>query len=156
MRRATDDQPASRVVEEPRRTTLPYFALAVVAAVAIWSFQQQSIEDSTPRGSSRRQPVTTGPSSANGDVRTVFSAHDYPADALNHGEEGTVQAELTIDRGGRVIGCSILQSSGHVSLDNATCSILRRRARFTPARDINGDAVPAKVTTPPVTWKLAG
>ena len=156
MRRVTDDQPASRVVEEPRRSTLPYFALAVIAAVAIWSFQQQSIEDSTPRGSSRRQPVTTGPSSANGDVRTVFSNDDYPADAQSRGEEGTVQAELTIDRRGHVIGCSILQSSGHASLDKATCTILRRRARFTPARDSNGDAIPAKVTTPPVTWRLAG
>jgi protein TonB len=154
MRRVTDQQPARRVVEEPKRSVLPYFAPAVVAAVAIWSFQQQSIQDSPPLNSPRPQASQTGRNPAKGELRTIFTADDYPVEAQIRGEEGTVQAELTIDQRGRVIGCSVLRSSGYPSLDNATCSILRRRARFTPARDASGDAVPAKLTTPPVTWRL--
>jgi hypothetical protein len=30
--------------------------------------------------------------------------------------------------------CNVVSSSGSSSLDNATCSILAKRARFTPAR----------------------
>ena len=46
---------------------------------------------------------------------------------------------LTIDPSGRVIGCNITQSSGSPVLDAATCNIMRRRARYTPAMDSNGN-----------------
>ena len=52
--------------------------------------------------------------------------------------KGTVQASLTIGPDGRVVGCNVTRSSGNSSLDGATCNILRRRAKFTPARDSNG------------------
>jgi protein TonB len=93
---------------------------------------------------------------AKADVRTIFSSDDYPADAQRNGEEGTVQAELSIDARGRVRGCRVIRSSGHASLDSATCSILQRRARFKPAQDVNGDAVASSVVTPLVVWRLEG
>jgi hypothetical protein len=37
-----DTQPASRVVEEPRRNLLAYFAVAILAAGVIWTMQQRS------------------------------------------------------------------------------------------------------------------
>ena len=41
----------------------------------------------------------------------------------------------TIGTDGRVTACSVTSSSGSSALDDATCRIMRSRARFTPARD---------------------
>src|SRR3954470_11169274 len=78
--------------------------------------------------------------SAKGDLRSLFSGDDYPASAQAAGAEGTVRASLTIGTDGRVVGCNVTQSSGNGALDQATCNILRRRAKFVPARDSNGNA----------------
>jgi protein TonB len=94
--------------------------------------------------------------SAKGDLRTLFSNDDYPAAAQSSGAEGTAQATLSIDRDGRVVGCSLIRSTGNGSLDSATCNILRRRAKFTPARDSNGNATSDTITTPLITWRLEG
>ena len=153
-----DRQPASRVIEEPRRNLLAYFAIAALAAFAVWTFQQKAAQepDRTRSGAQLKaqQQETRGPNSAKGDLRMLFSADDYPADALRKGEEGTVQAVLAVDTNGRVSGCTIERSSGSATLDNATCSILSRRAHFYPAHDVNGNAVPDNVTTPPIVWRL--
>jgi protein TonB len=95
-------------------------------------------------------------SSAKGDLRTLFSTDDYPASAASAGAEGTVQASLSIGPDGRVVGCNITRSSGNSALDSTTCNILRRRAKFTPARDSNGQATSDTVSTPPITWRLEG
>ena len=42
---------------------------------------------------------------------------------------------------GRVSDCSITASSGSTALDTETCNILRRRARFTPAKDQAGNPI---------------
>jgi protein TonB len=94
--------------------------------------------------------------SAKGDLRTLFTTDDYPASAQAAGAEGTSQAQITIGSDGRVVGCNIIRSSGNGALDSATCNILRRRAKFTPARDSNGQATTDTITTPPITWRLEG
>jgi periplasmic protein TonB len=94
--------------------------------------------------------------SAKGDLRTLFSADDYPASAQSSGAEGTTRASLTIGPDGRVTGCNIIQSSGNGSLDSTTCNILRRRAKFTPARDSNGNPTSDTITTPSIVWRLEG
>jgi protein TonB len=94
--------------------------------------------------------------SAKGDLRTLFSADDYPAAAQAAGAEGTAQAELTIGPDGRVIGCNLTRSTGNGALDSATCNILRRRAKFSPAKDSNGNATTDTVSTPPIVWRLEG
>jgi periplasmic protein TonB len=94
--------------------------------------------------------------SARGDLRSLFSADDYPASAQSAGAEGTTRASLTIGPDGRVVGCNIIQSSGNGALDSATCNILRRRAKFVPARDSNGNATTDTITTPSIVWRLEG
>ena len=94
--------------------------------------------------------------SAKGDLRTLFSADDYPASAQASGAEGTSQASITIGPDGRVASCNIIRSSGNSALDSATCNIIRRRAKFVPARDSNGNATTDTITTPPITWRLEG
>lgn len=99
---------------------------------------------------------TQSAQSAKGDLRTLFSADDYPAAAQSAGAEGTARAALTIGPDGRVVGCNITQSTGNGSLDSATCNILRRRAKFTPARDSNGNPTSDTVNTPAIVWRLEG
>ncbi len=94
--------------------------------------------------------------SAKGDLRTLFSPDDYPASAQSSGAEGTAQAQLTIGADGRVTGCNLIRATGNSALDSATCNILRRRAKFTPARDSNGQPTSDTITTPPITWRLEG
>jgi len=99
---------------------------------------------------------TVSAQSAKGDLRTLFSPDDYPASAQAAGAEGTARATLTIGTDGRVVSCNITQSSGNSSLDSATCNILRRRAKFVPARDSNGNATTDTVSTPAIVWRLEG
>ena len=87
-------------------------------------------------------------------MRSLFTADDYPASAQSSGAEGTTQARLSIGADGRVTGCDIIRSAGNSALDSATCNILRRRAKFTPARDSNGNATTDTYTTPPIRWVL--
>src|SRR5262249_26575225 len=100
-----------------------------------------------PRKTQSAQP-------ARGDVRSVFSNDDYPPAAISAGAHGTAQARLTIGPDGRVTGCDLIRSTGNGSLDSATCNILRRRVKFTPARDSEGNAQADTYTTPPITWVL--
>jgi len=109
--------------------------------------EQRAIEDASKKPLQQR---------TKGDLRMLFSADDYPATAQRNGEEGTVQARLDVNSQGRVERCSIIRSSGSASLDQVTCDVLRKRARFAPARDADGKAVPDSVVTPPVTWRLEG
>jgi len=67
---------------------------------------------------------------------------DYPIAALRRHEQGTVGYRIDIDATGAVAACTIVQSSGSASLDSGTCDLFRNRARFTPARDAEGRAVP--------------
>ena len=79
---------------------------------------------------------------------------DYPPEALRHHWEGDVIADLTISAEGRVTGCKIAQTSGHQVLDDATCEIVMKRARFKPALDANGKPTEDHFRTPPFRWRI--
>jgi len=97
---------------------------------------------------------TVSAQSAKGDLRTLFSTDDYPASALAAGAGGSAQAELTVGPDGRVTGCTLTRSTGNSALDSATCNILRRRAKFVPARDSNGNPTSDTYRTPTITWVI--
>lgn len=94
--------------------------------------------------------------SSKGSLASLFTEDDYPASALSSGAEGTAQASITIGPDGRVISCNITRSSGNGALDAATCNVIRRRAKFTPARDSNGNPTTDTQSTPPIVWRLQG
>src|SRR3546814_3143032 len=66
---------------------------------------------------------------------------DYPSSALRNEEEGTTGFRVTVGTHGRVTDCSVTSSSGSSTLDEATCRLITRRARFTPAEDSNGNPI---------------
>ena len=78
--------------------------------------------------------VTGGISRAEaiGDPATWVTVTDYPPSAMRAGEAGAVAFTLAIDGSGRVTDCYVRQSSGHASLDTATCTLLQQRAAFRP------------------------
>ncbi len=98
-------------------------------------------------------PRVIPPQRARANLASYFSADDYPAGALRSEAEGTARFRLTIGPDGRVAGCDITGSSGNTSLDQATCRILRSRARYTPARDSSGNPTSGS-DSGSVTWRL--
>ena len=85
----------------------------------------------------------------------LFSTDDYPLAAIARGEEGPVRAEVIISPEGRVSECRIVESSRSAALDVTTCNILRRRARYSPARDSVGRPVEDRQTVK-IRWQLEG
>lgn len=83
----------------------------------------------------------------------LVTGEDYPARALRGDEQGVVAYRVEIGADGRVSNCSIRRSSGSDALDARTCEVVRRRARFTPARDSQGNAVP-DAREGEMTWRL--
>jgi protein TonB len=90
---------------------------------------------------------------ARGNLVALFSTDDYPQSAIRNEEQGTTAVRLTIGGDGRVSDCNITSSSGSSALDNATCSILRRRARFTPAKDQAGNPI-SDTYSQRIRWEL--
>lgn len=66
---------------------------------------------------------------------------DYPAAALRAEEQGRTAFRLAVGSDGRPTGCIVTASSGSSSLDRAACTLVMRRARFTPGKDESGNAV---------------
>lgn len=77
------------------------------------------------------------------DPSAWVTAADYPAAALRADEQGIVSFRLDVSPEGRVTGCTITASSGSSVLDSTTCRLMVRRARFDPAKDESGRAVPS-------------
>jgi len=58
---------------------------------------------------------------------------DYPQGAIRKEAQGVTGFRLTVGPDGRVIDCTVTSSSGSPELDDATCKLVSRRARFKPA-----------------------
>jgi protein TonB len=98
-------------------------------------------------------PPRVTPARARANLSSYVSTDDYPSSALRNNEEGTTGFRLTVGPNGRVTNCEITSSSGSSALDNATCRIMRSRARFTPAHDTSGNPV-ADTQSARITWRI--
>lgn len=90
---------------------------------------------------------------ARGNRNEWITTDDYPPSAIRAEEEGVVGSSMRIGADGRVESCTVTAPSGHASLDQATCRLYQRRARFTPARDDAGAAIAATFTDR-IRWQL--
>lgn len=95
----------------------------------------------------RTVPPPPPPPKPMGKARAAFPAGnpgawattaDYPTAALREQREGNTAFRLTVQPDGRVSECLITGSSGSPDLDQATCSLVMRRAMFRPALDARG------------------
>jgi periplasmic protein TonB len=87
------------------------------------------------------KPVISQAAKAKANLPSLFSTDDYPPSALRNEEQGTTAVRITVGTDGRVADCSVTSSSGSSTLDAATCSIIKRRARYTPAKDQSGNPI---------------
>lgn len=78
---------------------------------------------------------------------------DYKSSWARQELVGQAQFRLEIAADGRVTNCTITGSTGHRELDNATCSLVTRRARFEPARGTEGEPVTGSYSSS-VRWRL--
>ncbi|PZO73626.1 energy transducer TonB [Sphingomonas hankookensis] len=75
------------------------------------------------------------------DPASWVTPDDYPIEALNANEGGTLVMTMQVDARGAVTGCTIAQSSGSAALDATGCRLMRERGRFTPATDAKGQPI---------------
>jgi TonB family protein len=88
----------------------------------------------------------------NGGPGGWFYADSYPAAARRANQEGHVMTVLDVGSDGRAKNCRVMISAGPL-LDNPTCELILRRARFAPAHDSAGKPV-ASWYIVPVRWKI--
>jgi periplasmic protein TonB len=67
----------------------------------------------------------------------------YPKASLKAGEQGPVQFQVSLDKRGKPLSCAVTKSSGYPRLDQATCDLIVRFARFGAPSDASGRRVPA-------------
>jgi protein TonB len=84
----------------------------------------------------RFQPKQPAPKGSPGNWAT---SNDYPSRALREEREGVTGFRVSVGTDGKVTSCEVTRSSGSPDLDQATCDNVRRRARFQPATDGEGN-----------------
>jgi len=83
------------------------------------------------------------------------TAADYPEPAASQGKHGSAITSFEVTAEGRVENCRVIRSSGTAQLDEASCAIMTRRARFKPGVDAKGQ--PQTITTGiTVHWIMPG
>jgi protein TonB len=96
------------------------------------------------------QPVRATP---RGKIQDLITTDDYPSASLRNNEEGTTSYRLDVGADGKVVACTVTGSSGHPALDDTSCRLLQRRARFNAASDSSGAKV-ASVYSGRVRWQI--
>lgn len=82
-----------------------------------------------------------------------ITADDYPPSALREGAAGSTAVLLRITPTGMVDECQIVMTSGYAVLDETTCRLAARRARYAPAVDASNKPVASHVFTK-IHWSL--
>jgi hypothetical protein len=97
------------------------------------------------------------PVQANGhvpDVRAIFTADDFPAYLQRAGVSRIVYTRTTVRPDGTTQGCVAETSSGDPKLDEYTCGLIVKRAKFLPATWTDGTAVYGVIRVP-VRWMIS-
>ncbi len=96
------------------------------------------------------QPKSPAPAN---DMARWATASDYPGRALKAERQGTSHFRVVVGTNGRVKSCEITRSSGSEELDEATCKLVSRRARFEPATNELGEKAVGTFSSA-IRWQL--
>ncbi len=88
---------------------------------------------STPTPTKEPPKGPTSPAKPKGNPGGWVTNDDYPTRAMREERQGTTGFRLTVSPDGRPTSCDITSSSGSPDLDSTACSLLMRRAKFSPA-----------------------
>ena len=108
------------------------------------------IEIPRPEPKPSFDPVAARPRN---DPSRWLSNADYRPSWTRRELSGLARFRLEIAANGKVADCRVVGSTGHSELDAATCSLITRRAKFEPARGVNGEPVTGSYTGS-VLWEL--
>lgn len=86
-------------------------------------------------------PVISKQANAKGNAASWVSSDDYPSASLRNEEQGNVAIAFEIDTQGKVQNCRVTKSSGFPALDDATCKLVTRRGKYSPALDASGSPI---------------
>jgi TonB family protein len=92
------------------------------------------------------EPSDAGPS-------IWFPQNSYPIDARRAHAQGRVLLRFKVDATGAVSDCGFAMSSGSKMLDDGSCRVLMKRAKYRPAIDIDGAPI-ASTMIVAVTWVI--
>ena len=90
----------------------------------------------TPTPILELDPVAASPRN---DRSRWVTDQDYRSIWVRRELTGTARFTVGVGTNGKVTDCTITRSSGHTALDEATCKLVTRRARFNPAKDTSGE-----------------
>jgi TonB family protein len=86
-------------------------------------------------------------------LESIFRTSDYPRVAMSRNEQGTAGVRYWIGTNGKVSDCRVVETSGSALLDQQTCDVIIRRARYFPARVKSGESV-ASIGFQRIRWEL--
>lgn len=78
---------------------------------------------------------------------------DYRSNWIRQEMTGRARFRLEIAADGKVTDCTVTASTGHQALDEATCALIAKRARFQPGRGGEGQPV-ASSYAGSIDWRL--
>jgi TonB family protein len=83
----------------------------------------------------------------------ALSPNDYPLEAFRLRQQGAVAMKISVDADGMPISCDILESSHFPSLDETSCRITMRYARFIAPLDGQGTPRPS-TSIKRINWRV--
>ena len=109
----------------------------------------------TPAATASPEPKGFDPVAAKprNDPSRWLSNNDYRPSWARQELTGTARFRLEIAATGKITSCTVTGSTGHPELDQATCSLVTRRAKFEPARGKQGEPVSGAYNGS-VSWQL--
>ncbi len=126
------------------RAVILIFMALVLAIGGLWMVAGDGDVSLSPQ--SPDITLANRPATPVGSPAAWVTPDDYPPGALHRGEQGTVGVTFVVDVHGMATQCRVTGTSGFRSLDMATCQLIERRARYTPARDGQGRASESRQT----------
>lgn len=88
----------------------------------------------------QQEALPTRPMPKSSPGRWLHSS-DYPRESLATGQQAIVRFRLMVNAAGTVTNCSVQSAIAKGNFAALTCDLLKRRARFDPARDATGTTV---------------
>ena len=89
------------------------------------------------------------------DVRSLFSVNDFPEYLVREGTFRIVYTRTTVGPDGSLQNCTVEATSGDAKLDEYTCALIVKRARFSAARWTDGSPAYGLIRVP-VSWIATG
>ena len=130
----------------PPMVAPPPIVSAPVVSAPVMTVSPPVITPSAAPPAPARPSMAVGPK-PRGNPQNWLSTDDYPSSAMRDGIQGVTSFRLEVGTDGKPTGCTVTGSSGSGLLDDTTCRLVMRRAKFQPAKDTEGNPIVSSYTS---------